>query len=98
MASERFSRSDSRFPRGDQGPAYNACGRRDTFVECGAAADSGSLFVRTTSAVFRGSSLPRETAGKIRRGDFPREYRRRLYWHRVEKRIAGSEEAAGIFE
>src|SRR5208337_980121 len=86
------------FSREYQGAADDSGGRGDSFTERGAAAVVGFVCVRAAGAVFQGSSLTRERAGKDGCGDLPGEHGGRVYRDRVEERIGGSEEAAGIFE
>src|SRR5208337_925395 len=98
MAAGRYGGSGAGFSREHQGAADDAGGRGDTVVERGAAADFGFVCVRAAGAVLQGSSLPCERTGKDGCGDFPGEYGGRVHRDRVEERVGGSEEAAGVFE
>src|SRR5208337_5361300 len=98
MAAGLYGGSGAGFSREHQGAADDAGGRGDTVFERGAAADSGFVCMRAAGAVPQGSSFPCERTGKNGCGDLPGEYGGRVHRDRVEERIGGSEEAAGILE
>src|ERR1700732_641189 len=98
MAAGRDRGRHSGFSRGDQGAPDYTGRRRNSLLECGVAATFGFVFVRAAGPLFSWRSLSRAGAGKDGCFYLSREYRGRVHRDRMEIRIAGSEEVAGVFE